>query len=190
MWTDTPEIVRWMWLAIFIVWAISGLAITRTVGSRSDAQARITLWIVLIGWFILFSQSFRSGLLGDRFVPFGPAAAYTGFALTIVGLGFALWARFTIGRNWGRLITVQEGHKVVRTGPYAIVRHPIYAGFMLATLGTAIVFGEVAGLVSTALVTVSWGYKSQLEERLMIEQFGAEYQDYRRHVKALIPGVW
>lgn len=70
------------------------------------------------------------------------------------------------------------------------MRHPIYAGFMLATLGTAIVFGEVGGLVSTALVVICWGYKAHLEESFMVEQFGAEYEDYRHHVKALIPGVW
>ena len=130
------------------------------------------------------------GVLGERFVPFGPAAAYAGFALTVIGLGFAVWARFTIGRNWGRLVTVQEGHKMMRNGPYAIVRHPIYSGFMLATLGTAIIVGQVGGLVSVALIVISWGYKSRLEETLMVEQFGAEYEDYRRHVKALIPGIW
>jgi len=190
MWTRIPDIVGPMWLAIFIIWAISGLTVKTTVGSRSDARARLLVWGVMLGWLILFSPGLRQGLLGERFVPMGPAAAYTGLALTVVGLGFALWARFAIGRNWGGLITVQEGHKVVRTGPYAVVRHPIYSGFMLATLGTAIVFGKVGGLVATALVVLSWGYKSRLEERFMIEQFGAEYEDYRHHVKALIPGIW
>jgi protein-S-isoprenylcysteine O-methyltransferase len=190
MWTRIPDIIGPMWLGIFIIWAISGLSVKATVGSTSDARARLLVWGVLLGWFLLFSHGFRPGPLGERFVPFGPEAAYIGFALTVAGLGFALWARFAIGRNWGRLITVQEGHKIVRTGPYAIVRHPIYSGFMLATLGTAIVFGEVAGLVSTALVVLCWGYKSRLEEHYMIEQFGAEYEDYRRQVKALIPGVW
>jgi len=61
---------------------------------------------------------------------------------------------------------------------------------MLATLGTAIAHGEMAGLVSTALVVICWGYKSLLEERFMIEQFGAEYEQYRREVKGLIPGIW
>ena len=190
MWTRVADIVGPMWLAIFVIWAISGLSVKDTVGSRSDARARLLVYGVMLGWFILFSRGFRTGLLAERFVPMGPAAAYTGLALTVVGLGFALWARFAIGRNWGSLITVQEGHKVIRSGPYAIVRHPIYSGFMLATLGTAIVFGVVGGLVGTALVVVSWGYKSRLEERFMVEQFGAEYEDYRRHVKALIPGVW
>ena len=78
----------------------------------------------------------------------------------------------------------------MRTGPYAIVRHPIYSGFMLATLGTAITLGQVGGLVSLALIVISWGYKARLEESFMIEQFGAEYEEYRRHVHGLIPGIW
>jgi len=88
------------------------------------------------------------------------------------------------------LITVQEDHQLTRTGPYAIVRHPIYSGFMLATFGTALAIGEVGGLVSTALVVISWGYKSRLEERYMIEHFGTEYEQYRQQVSGLIPGIW
>jgi protein-S-isoprenylcysteine O-methyltransferase Ste14 len=191
MWTSLPDLIGPMWLAIFIIWGVSGLSVNNTVGSHSEARARVLVWIVMLAWFFLFNPKLQREIaLSATFVPFGPAAVYTGFALTSSGLGFALWARFTIGRNWGGLITVQEGHKIVRSGPYSIVRHPIYSGFMLATLGTAIVFGTVGGLVSTALVMLSWGYKSRLEERYMVQQFGAEYEDYRRDVKGLIPGIW
>jgi len=81
-------------------------------------------------------------------------------------------------RNWGGMITVQQDHKLIQRGPYAIVRHPIYSGFMLATLGTAIILGEIGGLVSVALIVISWGYKAHLEESFMIEQFGVEYEKY------------
>ena len=190
MWTRVTEIIGFMWLAIFIIWAISGLIVKDTVGSKSDPRARLLLWGVLLGWFMLFSPRFRQGILGARFVPDGPAASYTGIALTAIGLGFALWARFTIGRNWGALITVQKGHKIVRSGPYAIVRHPIYSGFIVATLGTAIAHGDAAGLVATALVAACWAYKARLEESFLIEKFGADYEEYRRDVKGLIPGIW
>jgi len=190
MWTRPTEIVGLMWLAIFIIWIISRFTVKDTVSSQSGPQVRILLWGVLLGWFMLFSPGLWLGFIPTRFVPDGPAASCTGIALTALGLGFALWARFTIGRNWGALITVQKGHKVVRSGPYALVRHPIYSGFIVATLGTAIAHGDAAGLVATALVTICWVYKARLEESFMIEQFGAEYEEYRRHVKRLIPGVW
>jgi len=190
MWTRVDDMIGPMWVAIFVIWAISGLTTKRTVGSGTDARARISLWGVIMGWLILFNQGLRAGVLGQRFVPIGPGVVYTGTALTALGLGFALWARFTIGRNWGRLITVQEDHQLIRKGPYAIVRHPIYSGFMLATFGTALAIGQVGGLVATALVVISWGYKSRLEERYMVEHFGAEYEQYRQQVKGLIPGLW
>ena len=184
------RVAGFCWMGIFVLWAILGLTAKQTVGSRSDARARIAVWGVLLAWLILFSGGMRRGVLAARFLPMDPAIAYVGLAITIVGLGFAVWARFAIGRNWGGLITVQQDHKLMRTGPYGIVRHPIYSGFMLATLGTAIIISEIGGLVSVALIVISWGYKAWLEESFMIEQFGAEYEDYRRDVKGLIPGVW
>jgi protein-S-isoprenylcysteine O-methyltransferase Ste14 len=118
------------------------------------------------------------------------AVAYAGLAITVIGLVFAVWARFYIGRNWDGLIALKEDHQLVRRGPYAIVRHPIYSGFMLATLGTAIAQGQLAGLVSTFMIVLAWGYKSRVEERFMTARFGAEYDQYRREVKALVPMVW
>jgi len=87
------------------------------------------------------------------------------------------------------VITVTRDHELIRTGPYAVVRHPIYSGFMLATLGTAIAFGEVSGLLAVLLVVAAWGYKASLEESAMLEQFGAQYEAYRRDVKGLVPYV-
>lgn len=187
---DTFNLAGLLWLAIFVLWALLGLTAKRTVGSHSDARARVSVWFVMLAWLILFNRNLRPGVLGERFLPVGPATDYIGLALTIAGLGFAVWARFVIGRNWGGMITVQQDHKLMLRGPYAIVRHPIYSGFMLATLGTAIVLGEIGGLVSVALIVIAWGYKARLEESFMIEQFGAEYEEYRRKVKGLIPGVW
>jgi protein-S-isoprenylcysteine O-methyltransferase len=103
---------------------------------------------------------------------------------------FSVWARFHIGRNWSPQIEIKEDHQLIGNGPYAVVRHPIYSGFMLATLGTAIAFGELSGLLSFMLIVTAWGYKAGLEERAMLEQFGAEYERYRQKVKGLIPFVW
>jgi protein-S-isoprenylcysteine O-methyltransferase len=187
---DPSKLASLLWIAIFVLWAILGFTSKQTVRSQSSSRARIAVLGVLLAWLILFNPDFRPEPLRERFLPMNPAISYLGLALTIIGLGFAVWARFAIGRNWGGMITVQQDHQLMRTGPYAIVRHPIYSGFMLATLGTALIVGEIAGLVSVALIVICWGYKARLEESFMIEQFGAEYEDYRRHVKGLIPGIW
>jgi protein-S-isoprenylcysteine O-methyltransferase Ste14 len=187
---DVRRIIPLLWLGIFVLWAIAGFASKKTVRPQFDLRARGPVWVVILAWFLLFNPQFRPGLLGSRFVPMTDAIAYTGFAITVAGLAFAVWARFYIGRNWDGLVALKEDHQLVRGGPYGIVRHPIYSGFMLATLGTAIVEGEVAGLVSTAMIVVAWGYKARVEEAFMIEQFGAEYEQYRRDVKGLVPLVW
>ena len=88
------------------------------------------------------------------------------------------------------LIHLKEDHQLIRCGPYGIVRHPIYSGFMLATLGTAIAFGEWSGLLAFVLIVTAWGYKARLEENVMAEQFGTEYERYRQRVKGLIPFIW
>ena len=113
-----------------------------------------------------------------------------GLALTIVGALFAVWARFYLGGNWSLTVTVKEGHTLIRGGPYAVVRHPIYSGLSLAVLGTALTVGEFRGLVAVGLVVFGLLHKSLVEERLMREEFGAEYERYCRDVKALIPFVW
>jgi protein-S-isoprenylcysteine O-methyltransferase Ste14 len=110
-------------------------------------------------------------------------------ALTLAGAGFAIWARAYLGRNWSAIVTIKEDHRMVRSGPYALVRHPIYSGFLLALLGSALALGEVRGLVAVALAFLAWWFKSRLEEQFMEQRFGAEYAVYKRRVKALIPFV-
>jgi protein-S-isoprenylcysteine O-methyltransferase Ste14 len=86
-------------------------------------------------------------------------------------------------------VTIKEQHELIQNGPYAIVRHPIYSGFLLAILGTAIVHGELRGLLALPVAVVGWTLKLRLEESFMAQQFGTAYLDYKRRVKALVPFV-
>lgn len=130
------------------------------------------------------------GALATRFVPMSQPIIYTGVALTVIGLALALWGRFYLGGNWSAQVELKRDHQLIRTGPYAIVRHPIYSGFMLAALGTAFVYGELHELLAFVLILIAWTYKSRLEEAFLVEQFGADYDQYRKQVKGLIPFVW
>jgi protein-S-isoprenylcysteine O-methyltransferase Ste14 len=137
--------------------------------------------------------SFRSlpwGPLGIRVIPRNLFLGYLGLALTVGGIAFAIWARFYIGRNWSGRVTIKKDHQLIRSGPYSIVRHPIYAGFIVALTGTVIAIGQIRAIL--ALAVVVWGLrcKSKLEEQFMSEQFGEEYARYRQEVKSLIPFVW
>jgi protein-S-isoprenylcysteine O-methyltransferase Ste14 len=181
------QVVLFLWMPVFLLWAITGNAAKQTAYSRTESRSQVAVWVVWIAWLLLFSHGFRRPPLTARFMGVTTATVATGLLLTILGLGLSVWARFCIGRNWSAQIEVKQGHQLIRNGPYAIVRHPIYSGFMLATLGTAIAFGEWSGIVAFLLIVLAWGYKARLEERVMIERFGPEYEQYQRKVRFLIP---
>jgi protein-S-isoprenylcysteine O-methyltransferase Ste14 len=96
-----------------------------------------------------------------------------------------------LGTNWsGLIVTAKEGHELVQTGPYAIVRHPIYAGLLLAMFGTALTLQTVASYASVALGLIAIIIRVSVEERLMQERFGDVHAAYRQRTKRLIPFVW
>ena len=101
-----------------------------------------------------------------------------------------MWARFALGRNWSGTVTVKHDHELVRSGPYAIVRHPIYSGFLLGLLGTVIVRGSLGALLGLGVIVLVLRLKSLTEESFMLEQFGSQYTAYQRDVKALVPFLW
>jgi len=184
------QVIHILWISIFVLWAVTAVTSKQTVRSSAEGPSRIAVWIVWLAWWLLFTHGFGIDRLAFRFLPETTSAAAAGLAITVAGLGLSVWARFYLGRNWSALIQVKEGHELMRTGPYAIVRHPIYSGFMLATLGTAIAYGELSGLLAFIMILAAWGYKARLEETAMTEHFGAEYETYRTKVKGLIPFVW
>ena len=112
-----------------------------------------------------------------------------GVILLATGLGFTVWARRHLGRNWSASVVVKEGHALVRTGPYRHVRHPIYSGILLAFLGTVVTIGEWRGLAALLLAGVAFAVKSRAEEGRMRETF-PEYAEYARGTAAMVPYVY
>ena len=184
------QIIFISWTAMFGLWFVTGVNVKQTAQSRSEGASRIALWIVWLGWWLVFSRGFGKEPLSWQVVPATSVAAYAGLLLTIPGLAFAVWARLCIGRNWSSLIHVKQDHELIHTGAYGVVRHPIYAGLLLSTLGTAIAYGQLSGFIGFVLVAAAWGYKARLEECAMLERFGVEYEQYRANVKGFVPFVW
>ena len=97
------------------------------------------------------------------------------------------WARLHLGRLWSSGVTRKDGHHIVDSGPYAIVRHPIYTGLIGATAAAAIQAGTVAALAGVAVLSLGFWIKARLEERFLRGELGAEaYDSYRRRVPMLI----
>jgi protein-S-isoprenylcysteine O-methyltransferase len=179
-----------LWIVLLVVWVV-GAFTGKRVARRERTRTRVTqLVIVCSAYELMFNANLALGFLGWRFLKPDVALAWLGVALTAGGIAFAFWARFTLGRNWSGTVTVKEDHELIVRGPYRIVRHPIYTGFTLGMLGTALVVGELRGLIALGLVVLAWRLKWPIEERFMLEEFGDRYAEYRKRVSALIPGIW
>jgi protein-S-isoprenylcysteine O-methyltransferase len=186
---DAYRWVNWVWILVGICWLIGAIR-SKPVARRETWPARVFhVAILAIALGLLFSQSSRIGPLADRFLPEHRWLAWVGLCVTVAGCAFALWARVMLGGNWSAAVTIKQSHELIRSGPYAIVRHPIYSGLLLGIIGTALALGEVRGLAALALAFAAWLVKARREERFLVEQFDGAYVSYRQKVKRLVPFV-
>ena len=188
-------LVPGIWLAFFACWLILGLfnkKASRDVPWRRRAWgARLALLLVVL----VFARSIRHVSPGSAAsirhalsLHPGMGWQWVGIGLMLIGFGFAAWARIHLGRNWGMPMSLRQGHELVTSGPYAHVRHPIYSGIMLATIGAILAAGLV-WLVPFVLCIVYFLVSARTEEQMMITQFPDTYPTYRRRTKMLIPFV-
>jgi protein-S-isoprenylcysteine O-methyltransferase Ste14 len=171
------------WAAFWIFWLVAAffakrgrILWSRELGIRA-VIAVIVIVLVRSGVFrnhALNTEAWRDGL---------------GLVLFAIGLGFAIWARVHIGRNWGGPMTQKEDPELVTSGPYHRVRHPIYSGILVATVGTAVALGW-PWLIAAALAGIYFGYAATVEERFLTERFPDVYPAYRRSTKMLLPFIY
>jgi protein-S-isoprenylcysteine O-methyltransferase Ste14 len=112
-----------------------------------------------------------------------------GLVLFALGLAFAIWARVHIGRNWGTPMTQKDDPELVTSGPYHLVRHPIYSGILIAGIGTSVALTWL-GLTVVALAGVYFLYSARVEERYLTGKFPDTYPAYKRSTKMLVPFVF
>ncbi len=127
-----------------------------------------------------------------EFTPFavGRPEIIGGVALWIAGLAFRIWSIRTLGKFFTATVQHVQGQRVIKHGPYAIVRHPSYLGATVAMLGSSVLLGAwVAGVVSLIILTAAYAYRIAAEERLLVGEFGEEYREYRAGTPGLIPGI-
>jgi protein-S-isoprenylcysteine O-methyltransferase len=187
---DPYPIIGWAWGIVAAVWFVSSFTSKRTARRQSAGSRLVQLGLAAFAALLISGKGPWKQVLSRQIIPHSFATANLGLALTLAGLTFALWARFMLGRNWSGTVTIKRDHELVRSGPYAFVRHPIYSGFLLALLGTVIAAGTLGASLGLAVVVLVLRMKSLTEESFMLEQFGSQYADYKRHVKALVPFVW
>jgi protein-S-isoprenylcysteine O-methyltransferase Ste14 len=176
-----------LWLAWLAYWFAAARDVKPARRQESQANRLLTIALIIPAAVLLAVPGSWLHWLGVRFLPDTLIFYCLGLLMVIGGLAFAVWARVHLGRNWSGTVTVKENHELIRSGPYGIVRHPIYTGLLLAILGTAIVLGEWRGLVAFCFFTIAFLLKLRREERFMEESFPDTYPSYRAQVPALIP---
>jgi protein-S-isoprenylcysteine O-methyltransferase Ste14 len=178
------------WWVFCAYWAISWLRVKRTKEREKSLDRLITVVVVVVAYNLLFANWPRIEMLRLRFVPDERWISWFGVALTWIGVAIAIWARYCLGVFWSARVTLKEGHRLIETGPYAYVRHPIYTGMLLGCIGTTLVIGEWRGVLAVVLLLAAHSRKALREERLLTREFGDEYIAYRRRTGFMFPRVF
>lgn len=178
-----------LWIAWLTYWWVSARNVKETRWQEPLGSQLLHRVPLLLGALLFAAPSLLPLALRRRLLPVGVLAPTLGVLLIAAGLGFSVWARRHLGRNWSSQVVVKEDHALIRTGPYSRLRHPIYTGLLLAFLGTAVIIGEVRAFLAFALLLISFAIKSRAEEARMRKTF-PEYEGYRRETAALIPYVF
>jgi protein-S-isoprenylcysteine O-methyltransferase Ste14 len=181
------RLILGLWCGWGAYWMLSAVRNKATRRRESGASRLAHTLPLAIGATLMAWHARRWSALAFRLWPASLTAYWIGVALIIAGLAFAIWARVHLGGNWSGTVTVKQGHELIRSGPYAYVRHPIYTGLIAALLGTAIASGTVHAAIGLAIIVGSFLRKLRTEEDFMRETFPGEYERYCATVPALIP---
>jgi protein-S-isoprenylcysteine O-methyltransferase Ste14 len=171
------------WAAFWLYWIAAAFSMKRgRVPWSRELRIRAIILVVVI--FLA-----RFGVFRGHHANRDPWLAGVGLVLFALGLGFAVWARVHIGRNWGTPMTQKEEPELVTSGPYRLVRHPIYAGILVAGIGTALALSWF-WLAAVLLAGSYFIYSATVEERYLTEQFPDTYPAYKRSTRMLVPYVF
>ncbi len=176
-----------IWIAWLVSWLAAALWARRTE-KRVKSFGALFYRILILGGAALLTPWATRKLGATALWHVGFAGAYALAGLTLAGLLLTWWARIYLGPLWSSSITRKEGHRVVDTGPYALVRHPIYTGLIAAVAASALAQATWASLLGAALVACGLWLKARIEERFLTAELGADaYGAYRRRVPMLLP---
>jgi len=176
-----------LWIVFVVYWSAASRNAAPAASGESPASRAVHTRLLNLTFLLLFVPV--PGLRG-RFLPSGTLIVAGGLIVQALGFALAAWARQHLGRNWSAAIASATGHQLVRSGPYRVIRHPIYTAMFVMAAGTATVSGEFHALLAIAVLAVAYWRKIRLEEQSLVGTFGAEYAEYRRGTWALVPGLF
>lgn len=164
--------------------------VQRTFGPKQwverATQQRVLLGVLEVGtlaaWLVVRG---RWRFLAEHDV----SVATAGAVLALTGALFAAWGKARLGRMFSTQLGVQEGHTLVTSGPYAVVRHPIYLGLIDFIIGSALYLNDIALMVAGLLYVIYFTAQIRIEERIFSTHFGSRWEEYRESTPPLFPRI-
>ena len=181
------HLASFAWLVFLAYWSVSALKLKSIRRREPRGERLIQLVFMVAAYFLMFNDQFSRGWLTTRFVPASPSIGKFGVTVAVVGIAFAIWARWHLGENWSATVTLKEGHELISSGPYRYMRHPIYSGMLLAFVGTALALGEYRALISVCIVLVAFYTKAKKEELFLTQEFGEKFREHSRRTGRFLP---
>ena len=165
----------------------------RTLGQRTVAHRlaeRMVLLSIELNLLLLWllAKLLVNGDAGLAPESWGWGLAWVGFALAWSGAALTIWAKLTLGRWFSGSFAVKQGHELVTTGPYAIVRHPIYIGLLTLGVGLGVAWDSALTTLFAALYAVPFWLHTVIEEQMLAAHFGETWSEYKRRVPRIVPG--
>jgi protein-S-isoprenylcysteine O-methyltransferase Ste14 len=185
----TPQLaLNYLWAIWFLSWIAAAFWSSRAAKRPAFGAELLYRVVTFAGAVLLFGFVSRSYHGKLHLWSFNETAGWILFAVCAAGFAFCWWARIHLGQLWSGWVSKKADHRIVDTGPYAIVRHPIYSGLILSVFATAALKGTATAIVGSAIMTLGFWIKARLEERFLRDELGPDsYDAYRRRVPMLVP---
>ena len=174
-----------LWLAWLVSWNVAAFWRDKSTAEAPRNQYRFLFIVSVLGFMLAFGVA---PWIYHPLWPIRPVLGWGMVALTAAGLLFTWWARVHMGRLWNGGVSRTEHHRVIDSGPFALVRHPIYSGMIAAVWAVAVLQARPMALVGAALFALGFILKARVEERFLAGEFPG-YADYRKRVRMIVPFV-
>lgn len=184
---STRFLIEGPWIVFVVYWCLAAMKTRQTAKKETFAWRYGVMALEITGFVLVFSDEANIGILGQRFMPRNHAVTIVGIALLWLGIALAIWARRHLGQYWSGRITIKEGHQLIRSGPYARLRHPIYSGLDLAVVGSALALGRWRCVAGVCVIIVGFWIKAKREEAMLAARFGNEFRRHRMYTGFLLP---
>jgi protein-S-isoprenylcysteine O-methyltransferase Ste14 len=184
------RVLEWAWVAFGVYWLVAARRVKVARTTESPVYRFFRLLLLIITFTLLFSRWTAVGFLGWRSFPETQSLAYIGLTLALVGPAIAIWARVSLGQYWSDKIVLKVDHRLVRSGPYARMRHPIYSGVLLGVAGSAVVVDQWRGVLAFVLLLTNYMVKAKREDQILAEAFPLDFAAHEKNAGFLLPRLF